>query len=472
MTGQDMGEAPGPAKVALAMVAGAGVGLVAVTGEGALLLANPMAEQLVGPLLPGRPLDRVAGMAAAAQAVAGLAGAGQPAKLADPLEVKLPTGRRVTVGISRLVGLGPPGGFLLVLRDDPRFGPAVHDGFTGLLNRRGLLGHMEMLAGHGGGVLALVDIDRMRQINDAHGHEAGDALIAHVASALATAVPRPGVAARVGGKRFVALLPRLQLTDAAPALRRITDAVTAPVPDLPGASGSVEVSVSVGAAELTDGRFPDQALQRAADVLRVAKSRGGGTVVLDGPQVQDWARDRTALMSWLHQLREENDALRRQTLTDPLTGLPNPRALRHAEGLLAGAGYPIGVIFADLDRFGAYNHRYGDTAGDEALAKVAGQLGAALRDGDQVFRKGGEEFVALLPGATPEVTAMVAERLRTAVQALRLPHTDNPPTGLLTLTAAVATTSPDTTPEQARAAAADLVYAAKHADQRNQVHHP
>jgi diguanylate cyclase (GGDEF)-like protein len=177
-------------------------------------------------------------------------------------------------------------------------------------------------------------------------------------------------------------------------------------------------------------------------------------------------------MSWLHQLRTENDTLRRQTLTDPLTGLPNLRALYQAEELLAGADYPVGVIFADLDHFGAYNHHHGDTAGDTALSAVAGQLVGGLRDGDQVFRKGGEEFVALLPGATPAVTTQVGERLRAAVQAMALPHAANPPTGLLTVTVAAVTTSPGTSPAHARTAAADLVYGAKLADHRNQVHHP
>lgn len=450
------------------MVAGSSVGLVAVTADGTLLLANPMAEQFLGPLLAGRPLARVAGMAAVTEAVAGLAEPGAPTKRADPLVVDLPSGRQVSVGVSRLVGLSDPGGFLLVLREDPQFAPSLLDGFTGLMNRRGLLGHMEMLAGHGGGVLALVDIDRMRQVNDRHGHEAGDSLIRHVAGALAVAVPRPGVAARIGGDKFVVLLPGLRLADAAPELARLTAALDDPPPDLPG----VEVSVSVGAAALTEGPFPDQALTRAGDVLRVAKARGGGQVVLDGPDVQDWGRDRSALMSWIHQMKQENDALRRETLTDPLTGLPNVRALRHAEDLLAGADYQVGVIFADLDRFGAFNHRYGDSAGDRALVAVGARLAGALRSGDQVFRKGGEEFVALLPGATPQVTAMVAERLRAQVQELRMPHADNPAADVLTITASWETTDDRMSIDQARASAADRVYAAKRAGRRNQVHDP
>ena len=453
--------------VAAAMLAGSSTGQVAVAADGTLLLANPAAEALLGPLLAGRALARVPGMGPVAQVVRLLARGTDPAGGDPPLAVDLPSGRRVLVEVSRLPGLGPPGGFALVVREDPRFGPAVHDAHTGLLNRRGLLGHMEMLAGHGGGVVASFDIDGLKLVNDRFGHKSGDAVIVHVATGLASAVPHPGVAARVGGDEFVALLPGRRLADAAPVLARITAAASGPVRLLDD-RGSVVASVSVGAAELTAGRYPDHALFRADRALHVAKARGGNTIILDGPEVQDWARDRSALMSWLHQLRTENDTLRQQTLTDPLTGLPNLRALRHAEDLLAGADYPVGVISADLDRFSAYNHHHGDTA----LTTVARALVASLRDGDQVFRKGGEEFVALLPGATDQVTDLVAERLRTAVHALGLPHAGNPPTGLLTLTVAAVTTSPGTKPAQARADAADLVYAAKLADARNRVHHP
>ncbi len=470
--GGRMGEggrsAASPGAVALAMVAGSAQGMVAVAADGTVLLANPAAEQLVGPLMVGRPLSALSRLGSVALLVEEFADGETPSDAAHSVE--LLEERRVLVAVSRLPGLREPAGFLLSLREDPDFEPAQHDRFTGLLNRRGLQDQLEMLAQHGGGVVASFDIDGLKLVNDAYGHRTGDAVIRQVATTLAATVPRPGIAARTGGDEFVVVLPGASRSEAVPTLARITEAVQQPVTGLPAGTGPLVVSVSVGMAELTAGRFPDHALMRADRALHVAKARGGGCVVPDGPEVQDWARDRSSLMSWLQQLREENDRLREQSRTDALTGLPNPWALQQAEDLLAEATYPVAVLFIDLDLFGDFNHRYGDAAGDAALTAVAAALGGGLRAQDQVFRKGGEEFVALLPGVDTATAAIAADRLRAAVQALGIPHADNPPHGVLTATIAVTTTSPGSHPEHARNSAADLVYAAKMAGRRNQVH--
>jgi diguanylate cyclase (GGDEF)-like protein len=323
--------------------------------------------------------------------------------------------------------------------------------------------------------VASLDIDGLKLVNDQHGHPAGDEVITHVAGVLTTMVHKPGVAARVGGDEFVILLPGMTLTDAEPVLQRIRAAVRQPLPIRPTWSeqrppaGQLQVSVSAGVAALTGGRFPDHALMRADRALHMAKARGGDTHILDGPDVQDWAKDRTSLMTWVHDLRDENGRLRTETRTDALTGLPNPRALAEAEALLADAQYPVAVLFLDLDEFGDYNHRYGDTAGDTCLKTVATTLAGGLRGQDQVFRKGGEEFVALLPGVDTRTALATGERLRAAVHSLGIEHTGNKP-GVVTVTVAVAATNEATSPADARERAAATVYSAKRRHERNQVH--
>lgn len=107
-------------------------------------------------------------------------------------------------------------------------------------------------------------------------------------------------------------------------------------------------------------------------------------------------------------------------LTDPLTRLHNARFFDpFLERELASSerdGQPLGVIMIDLDRFKAFNDEHGHPAGDEALRAFARAALTVLRDSDTLARYGGEEFVVAVRGAGLEEAALVAERLRTAVE--------------------------------------------------------
>ena len=113
-------------------------------------------------------------------------------------------------------------------------------------------------------------------------------------------------------------------------------------------------------------------------------------------------------------------ALQGMASTDGRTGLPNSRAFDEAlqDGLASrDAGSPLAVLMLDLDHFKAFNDRNGHPAGDQALRTFARVLQASLREGDLPARYGGEEFVVMLPGATAVEAAVVAERIRSQVEA-------------------------------------------------------
>ncbi len=102
---------------------------------------------------------------------------------------------------------------------------------------------------------------------------------------------------------------------------------------------------------------------------------------------------------------------------DSLTGLGNHGAFQRELGGMADgpADAPFAVLMMDLDRFKAFNDRYGHPAGDSLLQAVGGAIMAAIRDGDRAYRYGGDEFAVILPGATRSQAHEVAQRIREAV---------------------------------------------------------
>ena len=76
---------------------------------------------------------------------------------------------------------------------------------------------------------------------------------------------------------------------------------------------------------------------------------------------------------------------------------------------------PLALIMADLDNFKDANDRYGHLAGDVVLAEISRRLRALLRVSDSIGRYGGEEFVILAPGCTPDAASLLAERFRLSI---------------------------------------------------------
>lgn len=116
-------------------------------------------------------------------------------------------------------------------------------------------------------------------------------------------------------------------------------------------------------------------------------------------------------------LRQHSDSLELMASVDPLTRIPNrgmlEADLRHA--IATGQGGRAGLLVLDIDRFKAVNDTYGHAAGDTVLIHLATLLREELRQGDSVYRFGGEEFVMLLPLVSEEALARAGERIRDAV---------------------------------------------------------
>jgi diguanylate cyclase (GGDEF)-like protein len=101
---------------------------------------------------------------------------------------------------------------------------------------------------------------------------------------------------------------------------------------------------------------------------------------------------------------------------DALTGLRNHGAFQRELGTAVDLGRPFAVLMLDLDAFKRFNDTLGHPAGDGLLVELAGAMTHATRDTDRLYRYGGDEFAALLPGADRMAAHEVAERIRRAVR--------------------------------------------------------
>ncbi len=103
---------------------------------------------------------------------------------------------------------------------------------------------------------------------------------------------------------------------------------------------------------------------------------------------------------------------------DALTGLRNHGAFQRELGEAVEAGEPFALLMIDLDAFKAYNDLHGHPAGDSLLSRIAAAMKATLREGDHVYRYGGDEFAILLKQAGADEARTIAARIRAAVTPL------------------------------------------------------
>lgn len=434
-----------------AIVDGTPAAVVMVDADGAVRFANPAADRV----LPRPPGDGAARDFAvlfldASRVAAWLREiAAQGGGESGVIEATLRDGRVVQLrAVSRLDDPDTQG-ILLTLTDVSDYveqlsrvrQQAFYDELTGLPSRTLLTDRLEQARRLASGIAVLiVDLDRFKLVNDQYGHAVGDQLLRALAHRMRRAVRSDTTVARMGGDEFVVLLPGAD-EDAAEAMAaRLLEAIREPVPSRDGRL--LAVSASIGIATTESGATGEQLLRHADVALFSAKAAGRDRWAVYRPDMAEMRsfvrRDVDRVLS----LERENAELARLARTDEITGIPNVRGyferLDEIHRAACRSGRPYSVVFCDLDRFGLYNKQRGEQAGDAALRAVAEALVHAARSTDEVYRRGGEELVVVLPDTDMADALDAAERLRVAVEQLHLPGAgaDLP---YLTLSAGVAT---------------------------------
>ncbi len=264
-------------------------------------------------------------------------------------------------------------------------------------------------------------------------------------------------------------------TDGESALRmvreRAPDALLLDV-EMPGMNG-FEVCQAIK-ADSSNADLPILFVSGHTDIETEAKGLEAGAVdyIMKPPSPPIVrARVRTQLI-----LRERTRQLMRLASIDGLTGLANRRSFDETldqEWRRARRNHtPLSLALIDIDYFKRYNDHYGHQAGDDCLKTVATTLAhAAERPGEIVARYGGEEFAVVLPVCDAKTAAALAEKMRSRIEELMLPHAGST-IGHVTISCGVATLAVDgdDLPDEAAliSAADQALYAAKEAG-RNRV---
>jgi diguanylate cyclase (GGDEF)-like protein len=303
------------------------------------------------------------------------------------------------------------------------------------------------------------------------------------------------------GRTFASNLDRRALLDL--ALRSAVDAVSADggrltlrrsstdrqfveslrVGDLTGLEAEFVEAERLALASGEFGEAAGQGASVATIVLGSADSGGPAQALISvarrGSSFSD--EDRELLRSLARQgtLALENVHLHvqvsRQAVTDELTGLVNHGRFQELLSTeieqVRRYHHSVGLIMIDIDNFKSVNDTYGHQQGDVVLREVAGVLRESSRDADAPARYGGEELALILPHTDLEGSYAIAERVRTAIEALRIQRLDQ--AGVLQITASLGVAAASSGEKDALIAEADsALYAAKRSGKNRTVRAP
>jgi diguanylate cyclase (GGDEF)-like protein len=189
---------------------------------------------------------------------------------------------------------------------------ASRDAMTDLPNRATVLPHLEeMLAapvddGRGVATVLFVDIDRFKQINDVHGHAAGDQFLIAVAELLRSVVRKGDLVGRLSGDEFVVLTHTQAVTDATALAERIIAAIEQP---MRLAGRGVRHSASVGIAFAEVGDNAERLIENADLAMYAAKDRGRGRFACYNAGLRQRALERVAIEAELRRALSEREVV-------------------------------------------------------------------------------------------------------------------------------------------------------------------
>jgi diguanylate cyclase len=168
------------------------------------------------------------------------------------------------------------------------------------------------------------------------------------------------------------------------------------------------------------------------------------------------------------ELKSKLDNIRKESLTDPLTGIANRKAfdteLLQAIANARETGEPLSLVMCDIDKFKAFNDSWGHQTGDQVLRLVGHCLSENVKGRDTAARYGGEEFAVILRQTGRDAAMTLANQIRSTVESKKLvKKSTGDILGTITISGGVAELAPADTPTSFIQRADECLYAAKNA---------
>jgi diguanylate cyclase len=225
-----------------------------------------------------------------------------------------------------------------------------------------------------------------------------------------------------------------------------------------GMSASYDSSLSGAAQKLAITQNPDQVKAVVDSLMTSTREMRDTNKALE---------DRLTLSkSEISNLQQSLEAIRAESLTDPLTGLGNRKYFdRSIEMALQNAlanGEPLSLLMFDIDHFKSFNDSYGHLTGDQVLRLVGTSLKQTIKGQDITARYGGEEFVVVLPNTAMRQALTVADHIRRAIMSKELrKKSTGEILGRVTISVGVSMLKPDDDTDSLIERADACLYAAK-----------
>jgi diguanylate cyclase len=198
-------------------------------------------------------------------------------------------------------------------------------------------------------------------------------------------------------------------------IREIDDVMTL-IGEALGMSARYDANLTGATQQLTAAGNPDQIRAIVEMLMKSTREMRDSNKALE---------DRLLLSrAEISNLQHSLEAIRAESLTDPLTGLGNrkyfDRSMDAAVQNALADGEPLSLLMFDIDHFKSFNDSYGHLTGDQVLRLVAQSLKQTIKGQDITARYGGEEFAVVLPSTALRQALTVADHIRRAVMSKEL----------------------------------------------------